>query len=107
MKNKIDLQSIEQSTRQKASRVYEAIDCSNGVFANSASKNSRSINHIVFRMKDQNLCKKVVQDLKAAGFESSETPCGALSCIINFQTSEASVNKFVEVLRKFIQKPKL
>lgn len=106
-KNKIDLASIEASTRQKAAKLYDVIDKSAGFYVQNGPKTARSINQISFRLANPNLYKKLIEEIKSNGLEASETPCGIVSVIVNYQTSDATVSKLVSILEKFVQKAKL
>ena len=106
-KNKIDLAAIESSTRQKAARLWDVIDKSSGFYAQTGLKTARSINQISFRLANPNLYKKLLDQIRVAGLEASETPCGIFSIVVNYQTSDATVSKLASVLEKFVQKAKL
>ena len=62
------LEAIEQRNEEKAKYIYDAIDNSNGFYFGHATKESRSLMNITFRVADEELEKKFLAEAKEAGF---------------------------------------
>ena len=62
------LEVIEQRNEEKAKYIYDAIDNSNGFYFGHATKESRSLMNITFRVADEELEKKFLAEAKEAGF---------------------------------------
>lgn len=59
---------IEKHNELKANVIYDAIDNSNGFYQGHATKDSRSLMNITFRVTDEELEKQFLAEAKAAGF---------------------------------------
>lgn len=62
------LREISRMNQEKAAFIYDTIDKSNGFFVGHAQKDSRSLMNITFRLKDEELEKKFLDEAKEAGF---------------------------------------
>ena len=62
------IEVIEQRNEEKAKYIYDAIDNSNGFYFGHATKESRSLMNITFRVADEELEKKFLAEAKEAGF---------------------------------------
>lgn len=62
------LTAIAQQNEEKAKLIYDVIDNSNGFFTGHASKESRSLMNITFRVADEELEKQFLAEAKDAGF---------------------------------------
>ncbi|WP_339214100.1 3-phosphoserine/phosphohydroxythreonine transaminase [Solibacillus sp. FSL W8-0372] len=68
MEDQGGIEAIEQRNEQKAKYIYDAIDNSNGFYFGHATKESRSLMNITFRVADEELEKKFLAEAKEAGF---------------------------------------
>ena len=62
------LEGVDKINKEKAALIYDAIDNSNGFYVGHASPESRSLMNITFRLKDEDLEKKFLEEAKGAGF---------------------------------------
>ncbi|MCJ8008818.1 phosphoserine aminotransferase [Lederbergia wuyishanensis] len=62
------LQALAKQNEEKAKLIYDAIDESNGFYVGHAEPESRSLMNITFRLADQELEKKFLEEAKQAGF---------------------------------------
>lgn len=62
------LTAMNKHNEKKANVIYNVIDESNGFYVGHAEKNSRSLMNITFRLQDETLEEKFLQEAKAAGF---------------------------------------
>lgn len=62
------LEVIEQRNEEKAKYIYDVIDNSNGFYFGHATKESRSLMNITFRVADEELEKKFLAEAKEEGF---------------------------------------
>lgn len=62
------LEAVEKQNEAKAKLIYDAIDGSNGFYYGHAKPESRSLMNITFRLADQELEKKFLEEAKEAGF---------------------------------------
>lgn len=62
------IEVIEQHNEEKAKYIYDAIDNSNGFYFGHATKESRSLMNITFRVADEEQEKKFLAEAKEAGF---------------------------------------
>lgn len=62
------LEAIEKHNEEKATVIYDVIDNSDGFYTGHASKESRSLMNITFRVADEELEKQFLVEAKAAGF---------------------------------------
>lgn len=62
------LEAIEKQNEEKAAYIYDVIDNSNGFYTGHASKESRSLMNITFRVADEALEKKFLAEAAEAGF---------------------------------------
>lgn len=62
------LEAIEKRNEEKAALIYDVIDNSNGFYTGHATKESRSLMNITFRVADEQLEKQFLAEAKAAGF---------------------------------------
>lgn len=62
------LAQVEKNNEAKAALIYDTIDNSNGFYYGHAEKDSRSLMNITFRVADEELEKKFLQEAKEAGF---------------------------------------
>lgn len=60
--------AMYKKNQEKAALIYDTIDQSNGFYVGHASKDSRSLMNITFRLKDEELEKKFLEEAKQAGF---------------------------------------
>ena len=60
--------ALEKRNREKAARVYGAIDASGGFYTGHARPDCRSLMNITFRLADEALEKKFLAEAKQAGF---------------------------------------
>lgn len=62
------LVAIAKQNEEKAKLIYDVIDNSNGFYTGHASKESRSLMNITFRVADEELEKQFLTEAKDAGF---------------------------------------
>ena len=62
------LTAIAKQNETKANLIYDVIDNSNGFYTGHASKESRSLMNITFRVTDEELEKQFLTEAKEAGF---------------------------------------
>ncbi|MER1985611.1 MAG: 3-phosphoserine/phosphohydroxythreonine transaminase [Solibacillus sp.] len=62
------LEAIEKRNEEKAALIYDVIDNSNGFYTGHATKESRSLMNITFRVADEELEKQFLAEAKDAGF---------------------------------------
>jgi len=62
------LTGIYKHNQEKAALIYDAIDASNGFYVGHAQKEARSLMNITFRLADEALEKKFLDEAKQAGF---------------------------------------
>ena len=62
------LTKVNEHNEKKAKLIYDAIDQSDGFYTGHAEKASRSLMNITFRLQDETLEKKFLQEAKEAGF---------------------------------------
>lgn len=62
------LAAVAKNNEEKAKLIYDVIDNSNGFYIGHASKESRSLMNITFRVADEELEKKFLTEAKDAGF---------------------------------------
>lgn len=62
------LSGIYKHNQEKAALIYDAIDASNGFYVGHAQKAARSLMNITFRLADEALEKKFLDEAKQAGF---------------------------------------
>lgn len=62
------LSGIYKHNQEKAALIYDAIDASNGFYIGHAQKEARSLMNITFRLADEALEKKFLDEAKQAGF---------------------------------------
>lgn len=62
------LESLAKQNEEKAQLIYDAIDESNGFYVGHAEPESRSLMNITFKLADQELEKKFLEEAKEAGF---------------------------------------
>jgi len=60
--------AIHQKNQEKAALIYDTIDQSNGFYVGHAQADSRSLMNITFRLKNEELEKKFLDEAKKAGF---------------------------------------
>lgn len=60
--------AMYKKNQEKAALIYDTIDNSNGFYVGHATKDSRSLMNITFRLKDEELEKKFLDEAKKAGF---------------------------------------
>ena len=60
--------AMEQRNRQKAALLYDIIDASNGFYQGHARPDARSLMNVTFRLPNQELEKKFLEQAKQAGF---------------------------------------
>lgn len=68
VKAKGGLDAIEKANREKADLLYQAIDNSGGFYEGMAEKDSRSIMNVTFKLKNEELEKKFLEEAKKQGF---------------------------------------
>lgn len=67
--NKIGgLHVVEEHNEAKAKRIYDAIDHSGGYYIGIANPTSRSLMNVTFKLQNENLEEKFLQEAKANGF---------------------------------------
>ena len=62
------LEAVAKNNEEKAKYIYDAIDESNGFYVGHAEKDSRSLMNITFRVHDEELEKKFLEEAAAEGF---------------------------------------
>ena len=62
------LPGIYKRNQEKAALIYDAIDASKGFYVGHAQKEARSLMNITFRLADEKLEKKFLEQAKQAGF---------------------------------------
>lgn len=62
------LEAVEKQNENKAKYIYDAIDGSNGFYLGHAEPESRSLMNITFKLADEALEKKFLEEAKEAGF---------------------------------------
>lgn len=62
------LTEVQKHNEKKAKIIYDTIDQSDGFYTGHAEISSRSLMNITFRLEDESLEKKFLQEAKAAGF---------------------------------------
>jgi len=62
------VEEIAKRNEEKAGLIYDVIDQSNGFFVGHATKDSRSLMNITFRIADEELEKQFLAEAKEAGF---------------------------------------
>lgn len=62
------LEAIFRKNEEKAALIYEAIDESDGFYVGHAEQDSRSLMNITFRLRDEELEKKFLEEAKEKGF---------------------------------------
>lgn len=62
------LHAIATNNEEKAAIIYDTIDASNGFYVGHAEKESRSLMNITFRLEDEQLEIKFLQEAAEAGF---------------------------------------
>ena len=62
------LAAIEKNNREKAALIYDTIDASNGFYKGHAQIGSRSLMNLTFRLANDELEKKFLDEAKRAGF---------------------------------------
>lgn len=62
------LEAVEKQNEQKAKLIYDAIDNSNGFYLGHATPESRSLMNITFKLADEELEKKFLEEAKGEGF---------------------------------------
>lgn len=62
------LTAVAKQNEEKATYIYDAIDHSDGFYVGHATKESRSLMNITFRLSDEALEKKFLEEAKEAGF---------------------------------------
>lgn len=68
MEEKGGLEEIAKQNEEKAKVIYDVIDNSNGFYVGHATKDSRSLMNITFRITDEELEKQFLAEVKEAGF---------------------------------------
>jgi phosphoserine aminotransferase len=68
MKAEGGLASIYKRNQEKAALIYDAIDASKGFYVGHAQPEARSLMNITFRLADEGLEKKFLEQAKQAGF---------------------------------------
>ncbi|ADU29733.1 3-phosphoserine/phosphohydroxythreonine transaminase [Evansella cellulosilytica] len=63
------IEGMESRASNKAALLYDVIDNSNQFYVGHALVNSRSLMNVTFRLSDENLEKKFLQEAKEFGFE--------------------------------------
>jgi len=70
MKNKGGLSVIEQEAADKAARIYDVIDGSDGWYSCPVAVENRSHMNVVFRLPSEDLEKKFIKEADAAGLKN-------------------------------------
>ena len=68
VENQGGLEQVAKNNEEKAALIYDVIDGSNGFYTGHAEIGSRSLMNITFRVADEELEKKFLDEAKAAGF---------------------------------------
>ncbi len=68
VKDQGGLRGIYRHNQEKAALIYDAIDASKGFYVGHAQPEARSLMNITFRLADEELEKKFLEQAKAAGF---------------------------------------
>ena len=68
VENQGGLEQVAKNNEEKAALIYDVIDGSNGFYTGHAEVGSRSLMNITFRVADEELEKKFLDEAKAAGF---------------------------------------
>lgn len=68
VKDQGGLAGIYQRNQEKAALIYDAIDASNGFYVGHAQPEARSLMNVTFRLADEALEKKFLDEAKKAGF---------------------------------------
>ncbi|TWH46133.1 3-phosphoserine/phosphohydroxythreonine transaminase [Sporomusa sp. KB1] len=68
MKEEGGLLGIYKRNQEKAALIYDIIDASNGFYKGHAQLSARSLMNVTFRLADENLEKKFLEQAKQAGF---------------------------------------
>ena len=97
--------AIEKMNREKAAKLYAAIDNSDGFFYGTVDPSSRSTMNVTFRIKGQNeeLEKKFVAEAKAngmVGLKGHRAVGGLRASIYNAMPAEG-VDKLVDFMEQF------
>lgn len=95
------LNAMYKLNQEKAGLIYDAIDNSNGYYCGHANKDSRSLMNITFRMPTEELEKKFISEVTAAGFDGlkGHRSVGGLRASVY----NAFPKKGCEELAKFMQ----
>jgi phosphoserine aminotransferase len=99
-KEKIGLANIEKNNIEKANYIYNAIDNSDGFYYGTTEKEDRSLMNITFRLKDEALEDKFVNEAKAlkiSGIKGHRSVGGCRASCYN-----ALPKKACEVLAEFM-----
>jgi len=101
MKAKGGLSVIEREAEDKAARLYDVIDGSDGWYSCPVARENRSVMNIVFRLPSEDLEKKFLKESDAAGFKNLKghrSVGGCRASVYNAMTPEG-----VDALASFMQ----
>ncbi|TJY41051.1 3-phosphoserine/phosphohydroxythreonine transaminase [Cohnella pontilimi] len=98
--------AMERVNREKAELLYEAIDGSGGYYRGCAQPGSRSIMNVTFRLADEELEKRFVQQSEEAGFVGlkGHRDVGGLRASIYNAVPVDSVRALVAFMKDFKQR---
>lgn len=106
LQSKGGLEKIERLCNEKAEMVYATIDASDGFYVNNIPKDSRSKMNIVWRMKNEELEQKFIDEAKKEGLDGlkGHRSVGGLRASIYNAMPKEGVKTLVEFMKYFQQR---
>jgi phosphoserine aminotransferase len=100
------LEKISAINRAKAKILYDAIDASDGYYRGHAEKDCRSLMNVTFRLPNEELEKKFIEESTAAGLDGlkGHRSVGGLRASIYNAFPKDGLVKLVEFMRDFVRK---
>lgn len=99
------LDVIHKNNEEKAALIYDTIDLSDGFYIGHAEKDSRSLMNVTFRLHDETLEQKFLEEAKEAGFvgiNGHRSVGGCRASIYNAVPHEAcyALSEFMKTFRQ-------
>jgi phosphoserine aminotransferase len=100
------LDGMHKINKEKAGLLYDCIDSSGGFYKGHAQPDSRSLMNITFRLKSEDLEKKLISEATAAGFDGlkGHRSVGGLRASVYNAFPKKGVEDLVSFMKDFQQK---
>lgn len=106
LKNQGGLAAMEKRNRRKAAMLYDAIDSSDGFYTGHATRGSRSMMNVTFRLPSADLDERFCAEAEAFGLEGlrGHRTFGGIRASIYNAFPEEGVDRLADFMRDFAAK---